>query len=300
MFENVNSGDIQIAKVNGLKIAYETFGNPKDPPMVLIMGLGTQMVFWDDEFCSQLASHHFWVIRFDNRDVGLSSRLDKLGVPDVVELFLQPELIKDFQAPYSLEDMAADTFGLMDELNIESAHIVGTSMGGMIGQVMAIMNPERFLSFASIMSSTGHPSLPPPTAEATQLLIIPSPTDRDGFIDHSVMVWNLLTGSTFEIPEESIREKAALSFERGRSAAGLARQLAAILSNGSRREALKSLRVSTIVIHGNADPLVPVEAGIDTFESIPGAKKLIIEGMGHSLPPAVWPQVIDAIIQNAG
>ncbi|MBW8011975.1 MAG: alpha/beta fold hydrolase [Chloroflexi bacterium] len=267
--------------------------------MLLIMGLGTQMVFWDDQFCSQLAAHGYWVIRFDNRDVGLSSRLDELGVPKVVELYLHRELLKDFKPPYTIEDMAGDALGLMRALEIEAAHVVGVSMGGMIGQVMAINHPDCLLTLSSIMSSTGDPSLPAPSAEGAQLLITPSPEEREAFIEYSVEVWQILSGTTYTFSLETLQEMAGISFDRGRSAAGFARQLSAILANGSRRERLKSVKLPVLVIHGDADPLMPLEGGIDTANSIPGAKKLIIEGMGHALPPGVWPQVIEAITQHA-
>lgn len=295
MTQDVLHSDPASVKAGELEIVYDAFGKASAPPILLIMGLGEQMIAWDEEFCAALAGRGYWVIRFDNRDVGLSTKFDEAGIPDILAMMQG----KPSQAPYTLRDMAADAVGLLDALQIESAHVVGISMGGMIAQEMAICYPERVWTLTSIMSSTGDPTLPPPRPEAAALLITPAPTDRDGYLEHSVQTWRVLNGPGFPLDEERIRERAGRSFDRGPSPAGAMRQLAAILASESRKEVLKTLKVPTLVIHGDADPLVPVECGVDTADAIPGTELLIIEGMGHDLPPAVEPQVIDAIVRHA-
>ena len=285
--------------VNGVEIVYDTFGESSAAPMLLIMGLGEQMIGWDEDFCTQLASHGYWVIRFDNRDVGLSTRLDEAGVPDILALFQAQTQGKSMQVPYTLHDMADDVVGLLDALDVESAHVVGISMGGMIAQEMVIHHPERVRTLTSIMSSTGNPDLPPPSNEAMSILVTPFPTDREGYIENAIHTWKILSGPGFPIEEVRIKERAGRAFDRGLSLAGTARQLAAILASGSRKERLRSVTQKTLVIHGDADPLVPVECGRDTAASIPGAELLIIEGMGHDLPLAVIPRVIEAITLHA-
>jgi pimeloyl-ACP methyl ester carboxylesterase len=263
--------------------------------MLLIMGLGAQMIAWDEDFCAALAAQGYWVIRFDNRDIGLSTKLDEAGTPNALALLQAQVQGEPIQAPYTLRDMAEDSAGLLKALEIESAHVVGVSMGGMIAQEMAIHHPNRVRTLTSIMSSTGDPELPPPKPEALSILVKKAPTDRKGYIKYSIKTWRTLSGPGFGVDEDRIVERADRFFDRGLSIAGTARQLAAILASGSRKEALKSLSVPTLVIHGDADPLVPVEGGIDTANSIPGAELLIIEGMGHDLPPALAPRVIEAI-----
>lgn len=299
MVRNVPRGKPSIARSNGIEIAYETFGDPSEPPLVLIMGLGYQMVFWDKEFCIQLSRQGYQVIRFDNRDVGLSTWLDNAGVPDIVTMKQLMAQRKTAQAPYSLSDMADDVAGFLDALNMESAHIVGRSMGGMIGQMMAINHPERLKTLTSIMSSTSDPNLPPPKQEVLSILLEPEPTDIEGFVEHTIRIWHLLNGSVFPIDEALVREWARESYKRGLNPDGAARHFAAIIATGSRKEALKSINVPTLVIHGDSDPFVPVECGKDTAEAIPGARFIIIKDMGHTLPQAVYPQVIDAISHHA-
>lgn len=299
MTQKVPHGDPASVEANGVEIVYDTFGEPSASPMLLVMGLGQQMIFWDEEFCIQLAAQGYWVIRFDNRDIGLSTKFDEAGVPDVLALMQAAAQGEAVQAPYLLRDMADDAVGLLDALGIESAHVVGVSMGGMIAQEMTIHYPDRVRTLISIMSSTGNPDLPPPTPEAMAILVTPAPTDRAGYIEHSVETWRVLNGPVIPLDEDLTRERAGQSFDRGLSPEGTARQLAAILASGSRKKALQSVTIPTLVIHGDADPLVPVEGGIDTADSIPGAELMIIEGMGHDLPPAVAPQVIEAIVRHA-
>jgi pimeloyl-ACP methyl ester carboxylesterase len=297
MTRNIPHSDPACVEVNGIQIVYDTFGDPSAPPLLMIMGLGAQMIDWDEEFCAQLAARGYWVIRFDNRDVGLSTRFDEAGVPNVLAMMQAPE--QAVEVPYTLRDMADDAVGLLDALRIEAAHVVGASMGGMIAQTVAIHHPERVRTLTSIMSTTGDPSLPPPKPEAAAILVTPAPTDRQGHLEYAIKTWQVLNGPVYPLDEDRTRERAGRSFDRGLSPAGTARQLAAILASGSRKEALRSVSAPTLVIHGDADPLVPVEGGIDTANAIPGAELVIVEGMGHGLPVEVWPQVIDAIARHA-
>lgn len=299
MTQRVPHSDPASVEANGIEIVYDTFGEPPAPPMLLIMGLGQQMIAWDEEFCAALAAQGYWVIRFDNRDIGLSTKFDEAGVPDILALMQAAAQGEAVQAPYVLRDMADDAVGLLDALGIESAHVVGVSMGGMIAQEMGIHHADRVRTMTSIMSSTGNPDLPPPTPEAMAILVTPAPTDRAGYIESSVQTWQVLNGPGYPLDENRTRERAGRFFDRGLSPEGMVRQLAAILASGSRKRALQSVTVPALVIHGDADPLVPVEGGIDTADSIPGAELMIIEGMGHSLHPEVAPQVIEAIVRHA-
>jgi pimeloyl-ACP methyl ester carboxylesterase len=282
--------------VNGIEINYDTFGDPSNPPMLLIMGLGMQMIRWDEDFCKMLAEQGFWVIRFDNRDVGFSSHMDSAGIPDIPKLMTGAAV----EVPYKLIDMAKDAVGLMDALKIEQAHIVGISMGGMIAQTIAIHYPERVLTLTSMSSSTGDPQLPPPTPEAQVLLFAPrNPEGREAYIDQQLETWTTLAGPNFPLDEARTREAAGRSYDRGLNPAGFARQFAAILASGSRKEALQSLQMPTLVTHGTADPLIPVQAGYATAEAIPGSKLEIIEGMGHENPPEIWTHMVELITHHA-
>lgn len=287
------------AIANGLEIAYDTFGEADAPPMLLIAGLGMPMIGWDEEFCTALAARGYQVIRFDNRDVGHSTHFDAAGVPDFANLLQTWTPTSTMQAFYTLRDMADDTAGLLDALGIPSAHVVGVSMGGMIAQELAIHHPDRVRTLTSIMSSTGNPKLPLPKAEAISILITPPPRDREAYIASFIQSVRVLSGPGFPPDESHLRERAARIWAWGLDPAGTARQLAAVLASGSRKEALKSVKIPTLVIHGDADPLVPVEGGLDTAEAIPGAKLMIIAGMGHDLPPALAPQIIEAIARHA-
>jgi len=282
-------------RANGIEIAYDAFGDPADPAMLLVMGLGEQMIAWDEEFCKKLAFRGYWVIRFDNRDMGSSTRFDDAGVPNLLAL-MQGSAV---EVPYTLDDMAEDAVGLLDALRIEAAHIVGVSMGGMIAQTIAIKHPTRVRTLTSIMSTTSDPQLPSPKPQAAQLLYTPAPTDLNAYIEYEVKVNRILRGPGFDVDEERLREFARRAYDRGLNPAGLARQLAAVLASGSRRAALKSVQVPTLVIHGDADPLIPLEGGVDTAESIPGAELVVVEGMGHGLPADAWPQILDAIASHA-
>jgi pimeloyl-ACP methyl ester carboxylesterase len=299
MSQNVVHSEQAVAKANGIEIVYDTFGEASAPPMLLIMGLGQPMITWDEEFCAALAAQGYWVIRFDNRDAGQSTHLDEAGVPDLPALMQAIAQGQAAQAPYTLRDMAADAVGLLDALGIESAHVVGASLGGMIAQEMAIHHPDRVRTLTSIMSTTGAPDLPPSKPEAMAILLAPPPMDREGYIESSVGISRVLNGPVLPLDEEFLRASAGRIYDHGLSPAGTARQFAAVLTSGSRREALRSVGVPTLVIHGDADPLVPVEGGIDTAESVPGAALMVVEGMGHHIPVAVAPRIVGAIVRHA-
>ncbi|MBN2297703.1 MAG: alpha/beta hydrolase [Deltaproteobacteria bacterium] len=283
------------AACNEIDIVYDTFGDDTSPPMILIMGLGSQMILWDDEFCSQLAARGFRVIRFDNRDVGRSTKLSHMGIPDFRSL-MKGQVV---EVPYTLHDMAKDTIGLLDALQIDSAHIVGASMGGMIAQLLAVDYPHRVRSLTSIMSTTGDPSLPGPSPEAIQVLFRPYPTDRERFVNAFINTWRVLAGDQLPMEHDRVVDLAGRFHERGVDPAGNARHLAAIIVSGSRKKELASVKVPALVIHGDADPLVPVECGMDTAGSIPGAVLKVIPGMGHAFPCSVWSDIIDSIAEHA-
>ena len=289
----------QIARANGIELCYEIFGKPDAEPMVLIMGLGAQMIHWDDDFCRQLAARGFRVIRFDNRDIGKSSKLSGGKRLTAVELLKLRFLKIPVEAPYKLHDMALDVIGLMNVLGIKSAHLVGASMGGMIAQEIAISFPERVRSLTSIMSTTGNPKVPPPTREATAVLMAPPPASKEEYFVRHAQTWKVLRAGSFPEDEALDRARAERTFERGLNPAGVGRQLRAILASGSRKKRLASVKAPTLVIHGTVDPLVRPEGGKDTAASIPGARLLMIEGMGHALPIRMWPQIIDAIDKHA-
>src|SRR2546421_2756040 len=289
----------QLARANGIDICYEVFGDTVAEPLLLIMGLGAQMIHWDDEFCRQLAARGFRVIRFDNRDIGKSSRMTGGKRLSPVELLKLRFLKIPVAAPYRLIDMAKDTVGLMDVLGIKSAHLVGASMGGMIAQEVAISFPQRLRSLTSIMSTTGNPKVPPPTREAAAMLMAPPPTSKEEYFARFAKTWKVLRVGSAPQDEALDRSRAERTYARGLNPAGVGRQLRAILASGSRTERLASVKAPTLVIHGTVDPLVRPEGGKDTAASIPGAKLLMIEGMGHALPIPMWPQIIDAIDNHA-
>jgi pimeloyl-ACP methyl ester carboxylesterase len=297
--EKVRQSEENTAKANNIEINYDTFGEESDPPLLLVMGLASQMTRWQEDFCKQLASQGFWVIRFDNRDVGRSTKIEEAGPPNLMAIVGAVMYGKELDPPYSLHDMAADAIGLLDALNIESAHVVGASMGGMIAQIMATEYPERVRTLTSIMSSTNNPDLPRPTSEAQSVLLSPPPPSREKYIESSVKTWRVLNGPVFPTDEEWVKEQAGNDYDRSYYPDGSARQLMAVLAVGDRTQSLSKVERPTLVIHGAADPLVPVECGKATSEAIPGSKLLIIEGMGHSIPVEVAPKVIDAISEHA-
>ena len=276
----------RIARANGIDLCYEIFGDADAEPMLLIMGLGTQMIHWDDDFCRQLAARGFRVIRFDNRDIGKSSKFSGGNRLTAMEMLKLRFLKIPVAAPYTLRDMAEDVIGLMDALHIKSAHVVGASMGGMIAQEIAISFPQRVRALTSIMSTTGNPKVPPPST-------------KEEYFARYAQTWKILRVGSFPEDEALDRARAERTFARGLNPAGVGRQLRAILASGSRKERLRSVKAPTLVIHGTVDPLVRPEGGKDTAASISGAKLMMIEGMGHALPIRMWPQIIDAIDKHA-
>jgi pimeloyl-ACP methyl ester carboxylesterase len=282
------------ARVGELDICYETFGDPSDPALLLIMGLGTQMVAWHDEFCAQLAGRGFFVIRHDNRDIGRSSRVEGKA-PTLWQLLRRDP----GAATYTLAEMAGDSVGVLDALDIERAHIVGASMGGMIAQTIAIRYPERVLSLVSIMSNTGSFWSGQPALSLYAVLLKPAPREREPFINHAVEMFAKIGGKGFPPDVEDLRAIATRSFDRGHDPRGSQRQLAAIVADRDRSPALAHVKVPTTVIHGADDQLVRPSGGRATAKAIPGARLVEIEGMGHGLPRPAWPEIIDAIVANA-
>jgi len=287
--------ETRTARANGLELAYDTFGDPTDPPLLLIMGLGTQMIGWDDDFCAELAQRGHHVVRFDNRDIGQSTKFTQFGVPDIAQALQAAMHGQPIKTPYLLNDMADDAVGLLDALGIGSAHVVGASMGGAIAQLMAIRHPSRVRTLTSIMATSGEPTLPPPTPAAMQALLTPPPLDYDGYLARYLSTWKILRVGSFPADEARDPQRARRAYDRGLNPPGVARQLAAIIASGSRRAQLTTLRTPTLVIHGDVDPLVPLAHGQDVAAAVPGAKLDIIPGMGHALPIPMWPRIIDAI-----
>lgn len=289
-----------IASANGIEIAYDEFGDAKAPTILLIMGLGTQMIAWPEPFCELLAVRGFHVVRFDNRDIGLSTKFDAAGPADVGAAFMQAMARKPVTSPYKLDDMAADAIGLMDTLGIQRAHVVGASMGGMIAQIVAAKYPGRTQSLISIMSSSGNPDLPPAKPEAIGALLAPrpSPDDPEKIIAHGMDVYRVIGSPGFPTSDEELRSKVVRATDRSYYPAGVGRQLVAVLGSRSRVDLLKTIAAPTLVIHGADDPLVPVEAGKDTARHVPGARLQIIPGMGHDLAPGLVPILAKAIAEH--
>jgi pimeloyl-ACP methyl ester carboxylesterase len=287
-------GDEQFAAVDGVELCYQEMGDPDGEPLLLVMGLATQMIAWDEEFCALLADRGFRVVRFDNRDVGRSTKLAG-GVPGRLDMLIG----RRGTAPYFLRDMAADTFGLMDHLGIDSAHLVGASMGGMIVQTAAIERPERVRSLTSIMSTTGSRRVGHPSYKTFGLLVGNPPRDREAAIDRVVKTFRMIGSPGYPFEEERIREIAGRSFDRGHDPAGIARQLHAITASGDRTPRLRELDVPALVIHGSRDLLVNPSGGRATARAIPGARLKMVEGMGHDLPRALWPEFAEEIAANA-
>jgi pimeloyl-ACP methyl ester carboxylesterase len=283
------------AHVNGLELEYDTFGDATNPPLVLVMGLGAQMTTWETGFCALLADGGFHVVRFDNRDIGLSTYFDELPEPDLGAL-ASGDLTT---APYLLSDLAADTAGLFDALGFERAHVVGASMGGMIVQQLAIDRPDRLLSLTSIMSTTGDPAVGQPEPEALAGLMRPPVATREQEIEDSVAWYRLIGSPAYPADEAYLREKATRNYDRAAHPAGALRQAAAVVASGDRTEKLRDVRVPSLAIHGENDPLINVSGGKATAEAIPGAELLVFPGMGHDLPRPLWPALTDAVIAHA-
>jgi pimeloyl-ACP methyl ester carboxylesterase len=280
----------------GIELEYDTIGSPDDPALLLVMGFTAQMTAWDDAFCKLLADGGLFVIRFDNRDCGLSTKLDGAAVDmgAVITAALTEQPLPD--VPYTLSHMAADAVGLLDVLGIERAHIMGASMGGMIAQTIAIEHPQRCLSLISVMSQPGDPDVGQPTPEAAAALLSPPPTDRDAYIA-SAPKWMTWHSKKYR-DEERTKEQAARDFDRSFYPEGAARQLAAIYASGRRSQQLASLELSTLVIHGRDDTLITPSGGLRTAELIPGANLLLMADMGHDMPEQLWPVLTDAVISH--
>lgn len=287
---------VRIKTSSGIVLEYETFGDPSDPAVLLVMGFGTQMLGWDADFCRLLAARGRYVIRYDNRDCGLSTKLDDhpVDLVDFITAVTSGELDRALSiAPYSLRDMARDGVELLQGLGIDGAHVVGSSMGGMIAQKMAIEFPERVLSLTSMMSSTGEQEYGQSTPEAQQVLFSSRPADREGYVTAAEreLVWaSRRYGDTAQL-----RALAAASYDRAYYPAGVPRQLAAMILDGSRADALRTLDVPTLVIHGLDDTLIDPSGGQRTAELVPGARLLLVEDMGHDRPRTLWPRLVDAI-----
>ena len=283
---------------SGIDVAYERFGDREEPSVLLVMGLATQMLGWPDEFCSALVARGLHVIRFDNRDVGLSTHFYDAPAPDVMAALAGDAS----SASYTLSDMAADSVGLLDALELDSAHIVGASMGGMIAQTVAVEYPDRVRSLTSIMSTTGDHEVGQAKPEAIAALLSPPASSREEAIDLTLSIFRVIGSPGFELDEADLRERAGLSYDRGEDPVGVGRQLLAILASGDRTAPLQSLSVPVLVLHGAADPLVDVSGGRATAQAIPNAELVVVEGMGHDLPRALWPEItarIAALVQRA-
>jgi pimeloyl-ACP methyl ester carboxylesterase len=283
------------AKSNGIELEYETFGHPSNPAILLVMGLGIQMLGWHEAFCNMLVERGYFVIRFDNRDVGLSSKIEGGPQPDVMRL-----LAGDYSsASYTLDDMADDAAGLLDALDLDKAHVVGVSMGGMIGQTLAIKHPSRVLSLTSIMSTTGDTTVGQARQDVIMALVTPAPEDREGFIEFQANFFRTIGSPDYPMPEEELRGLIGRSYDRMHYPAGFLRQLTGVLASDDRTAALANVTAPTLVIHGEADPLIQPDGGEATARAIPGAKLVKIPGMGHDFPPLLWQRFVDEIVANA-
>ncbi|MBF0209653.1 MAG: alpha/beta hydrolase [Desulfamplus sp.] len=288
------------AKSNDIEIEYETFGDSSSPAVVLIAGLGVQMVGWDIRFCKKMADSGYYVIRFDNRDSGLSTQCNGMSIEEITKKMFSLFVGKPEPVPYSIDDMADDVAGLLDFLKISKAHICGISMGGFIAQTFAINYPKRILTLTSIYSHTGDNLAFQPTQEAAEAMLTPAPCDRRGYIEHMTNLFRLSYGSGLPFDEKFHRDFAANSYDRSFYPDSIARQYLAILTQNNRSSYLKNITTPSLVIHGNDDPLVPLSGGKATAESIPTSKFKIIEGMGHALPNIDnwWSDILNLMLEH--
>jgi pimeloyl-ACP methyl ester carboxylesterase len=283
------------AQSNGIELEYDEFGDPGATPLLLIMGFSAQMTYWHEDFCRGIADRGYRVIRFDNRDVGLSSRITDAPAPDIAAAIGGDTS----SAGYTLDDMADDAAGLLDFLGIERAHVVGASMGGMIAQLVACRHPEKVLSLCSIMSTTGDQEVGQASDEAMAALLTPPPQSAEEAADRGWAVSNVIGSTGFPRDEAEVRARSAQAWERSHDPMGVARQLVAILASADRTPVLCDVTVPTVVIHGSVDPLVHPSGGEATAKAIPGSELVVVEGMGHDMPQGAWPQIIDALDRNA-
>ncbi len=288
-------GEERLAPANGIELAYQEAGDPAAESILMIMGLGTQMLAWDEELCSMLAERGFRVIRFDNRDIGHSTMIDAAGMPNRIDMMRG----RRDRAPYLLSDMADDAFGLMDHLGIESAHVVGASMGGMIGQTMAIEGPERVRSLVSMMSTTGNRRLGWPHLRALPILFADYPRSREGYIRRAARTFEVIGSPGFPRDPQRLADLAGGMWDRSHNPAGVLRQMYAVTASGDRTPALRRLRLPATVLHGTADRLVRPAGGRATAAAIPGARLRMFEGMGHDLPRQLWPEYVEEIAATA-
>jgi len=284
-------------KANGITLEVEDHGSPNGEPLVLIMGLGMQLIAWHEDFVQSLVDRGFRVIRFDNRDIGLSENFDRLGVPNLAIAALKHTVGWQVNSPYSLVDMANDTAGLLDAMGIAKAHICGASMGGMVGQQLALHHPNRVKSLTLIMTSSGSRQLPQPSMKVrTAMLSRPDdPKSFDSIVAHYVSIYKLIGSPGYPAGDEWLTKRLSMSVKRSYRPRGTTRQLTAIAADGDRSKLLSRISAPTQILHGLSDPLVPVEAGRQLASLIPGAKMDLIEGMGHDLPMALWPRFADGI-----
>ena len=289
----------QFVKANGLRLAYDEFGERSQPAILLIMGLGAQMIAWPEELCDRLAAEGFRVVRFDNRDIGLSEKIDGKKMPGLLKTAMLSRLNIPVSVPYKLFDMAEDTLGLMDALDIDAAHLVGASMGGMIAQLVAGYHPYRTLSLTSMMSTSGRKSLPQARPEVTLQLTRRRPADEHGYLKVATQLWRTIGSPDYPPSDDELRERILRGYRRSYYPAGSARQLLALIASGDRVDALRKVQAPSLVIHGKADKLALVEGGIDTARLIANAKLELIDGMGHDLPRPLLARFAELIASHA-
>lgn len=278
---------------NGIEIAYETFGDASDPTVLMIMGLGGQLTMWPDKLVEDLVGGGYRVILFDNRDIGLSHHHNGEKSPSILRQIILRRIGIKLKAPYELADMARDTLGLMDALKLDQVHLVGISMGGMIGQHVASMAPARVKSLTAIMTTTGNPKLPRPSGNVMKAMIRrgPQPTNRDDIIDQSVATFGVIGTPGEDQNTNGMRDRITRSYDRNFNPAGVLRQMSAIVASGDFRKHTRSIKAPTLVVHGNSDPLVPIEGGYDIAKLVHGARMEVMDGMGHDVPPRFLPSI---------
>lgn len=278
----------------GITLCYETIGNPSHPPLLLVMGLGMQMIAWHDGLCAMLADRGYYVIRFDNRDAGKSTSIDA-PPPGLKHLTTR----RFDSGQYTLADMADDTAGLLSKLDLAPAHVVGASLGGMIAQTLSAHHPNQVRTLTSIMSTTGHRFKGQPALGVYRYLLRAAPSDRDAAVEHVAQIFAAIGSPGFDTDIDAVRAQAGRAYDRGRNPAGTGRQLAAILKSGDRSAQLGSVKAPTLAVHGSADRMINPSGGLATAAAIPDAELMTVEGMGHDLPVAVWPRLVDAIDHRA-